>query len=208
MDGNNRWSKKKGYSKLQSYQKGAEKLLELTSYIFSHYNVNYISAFALSKNNTSRKNNFLALFSKTLRNTLSQLDFSHIQFKVNIIGDLKCFDFEIQKLLLNLENKTKGYKKKLNIFLNYSGRQEIVAAKLASPKGTHKNFESRLLTSDTPDPDILLRSGGYQRLSDFMLYQISFTDLFFTKKLWPDIKKKDIDLLINRYSKLTRKFGL
>ena len=104
------------------------------------------------------------------------------------------------------------FTKTLIILLNYSGQDDVINSinqinkKKIKPNKT--NFEKNLLLNSVPNPDILIRTGGYSRISNFMLYQISFTDLFFLKKLWPDLKKNDVKKIINNYRKINRKFGL
>ena len=100
------------------------------------------------------------------------------------------------------------------IYINYSGKDDIIRScndfyHLNSNKQiTDKIFKKNLYSKNIPDPDVLIRTGGYQRISDFMLYQISFTELMFTKKLWPDLSNKDVDKFIDKYYKIERKFGL
>ena len=101
-------------------------------------------------------------------------------------------------------------KKKLIIFFNYGGQEEIIEmAKKVSllKKFTKKGCMKNLQSKDIPFPDILIRTGGYQRLSNFMLFQTAFTELFFLKKLWPDIRKYDVDKIISQYFEIERKFG-
>ena len=108
------------------------------------------------------------------------------------------------------ENNNLKSKKKLFIYLNYSGKDDIFNASKSinkSDKFNSSTFYKFLSSGKTPDPDILIRSGGYKRISDFMLYQVSFTELFFTKKLWPNISKTDIKNYINQFYKIDRKFG-
>ena len=117
---------------------------------------------------------------------------------VNKINDLN---------LINNKNK-----KTLFILINYSGQDDILNSVIQIDKLKLKpnkaNFEKNLFLSDVPNPDILIRTGGYHRISNFMLYQLSFTDFFFLKKLWPDLKKNDVKKIINNFKKINRKFGL
>ena len=96
--------------------------------------------------------------------------------------------------------------------MNFSGRQDVIDTinkiNLSKKSINIKNFYLNSILSDIPDPDLLIRSGGYQRISDFLLFNISFTELFFTKKLWPDINFNDIQRIITKYKKIERKFGL
>ena len=96
--------------------------------------------------------------------------------------------------------------------MNFSGRQDVIDTlnkiNINKKKIDISNFKSNSILSDMPDPELLIRSGGYQRISDFILFNISFTELFFTKKLWPDIKYNDVQRIITKYQKIERKFGL
>jgi undecaprenyl diphosphate synthase len=206
MDGNNRWSKKNSLSFTEGYWNGANKLLSISKYIFKEYNVNYISAFALSKNNLSRPKKILNSIKSVLDKSLDDLDDHNLEFDIQFIGDFNFLSDTIKKRIFEI-NKRKKFKKKLIIFLNYSGKDEIInASKYAN--SDKKSFEKKLFTNNLPDPDILIRSGGFSRLSNFMLYQLAFTELFFSKKLWPEIQTYDIKKIISKYNIIDRKFGL
>ena len=184
MDGNNRFSKKKNISSFDGYQLGAKKLIDISNYLFNNTNVEVISAFALSKNNTKRPkyiiNTIKKVFELFLDNNLKK-DF---KFSIKFRGDLNFFSKSILEKIFYIEKLTSKNHKKLNIFLNYSGQFDILnsAIKTSSKKLTKTIFEKNLITGSIIPPDLLIRTGGYQRLSDFFLYQISFTELFFFKK--------------------------
>ena len=192
MDGNNRWSQKNNTTKTLSYKKGVNKILTLSKFIFTEYKVPYVSAFALSSHNLNRSTNFISIIINTIKQFLIEYDKFDIDYKIKFIGDLSFInDSKIIADLKKIETNNIASKFTLIVFINYSGTTELNnAAKLIS-KIKHKDFNLRsyLMTSDLPDPDILIRSGGFSRISDFMLYQLSFTELFFIKKLWPDFKK-------------------
>ena len=211
MDGNNRWSKKKKLSKYEAYKKGAKKLINITNYIFEKYEIKYVSAFALSKHNFKRGSVLINVIKKVLIDLLEPTEeISNFKFKIKFIGNLNFLPKKISLSLRNLEKKNTKAKKTLIIFLNYSGKEDILnAANLLSKssKKSSKKFESYISSYGLPDPDILIRTGGYKRVSDFMLYQISFTELFFTKKLWPSINNEDIKKFIEQFNKIDRKFG-
>lgn len=204
MDGNNRWAKKKSLNKYDAYKKGSEKLIKLSFFIFNKYGIKNISAFALSSNNLKRSNFTINTIKKVLRTTLSELENYKINFNIRIIGNLNFLDRETIKKISKINN-FKSFKKNLYIFLNYGGREDIHQASRKMNKSDH--FSNNLLTNNIPDPDILIRSGGYSRLSNFMLYQLSFTELFFIKKLWPDFTNQDIVKIIEKYHLIDRKFG-
>ena len=210
MDGNNRWSKKKKISKLNAYKSGAKNLLKLSKYIFNNYKIKNISAFALSTHNLNRTHNFDKTFISILDIFVLEHESFQIDFKINFIGDLSFI--KNQKLIdsiKKIENNFINSKFTLNIFMNYSGRDDIInAAKKFDINYDKKKFNELLSTNILPDPEILIRTGGFKRISDFMLFELSFTDLFFSKKLWPELNIRDIDKYIFQFSKIERKFGI
>ena len=215
MDGNNRWSKKNKLSEYDGYKKGANNLIKLTNYIFTNTKSNYVSAFALSKNNMNRPQRLVKLLKNLLLEFVDNLINKEIdlKFKIKFIGDRSFLNSETNTKINKLENLNKTLKKTLIIFINYSGKYDIHQAvqnyHLNLIDGNKKKkFKDFLLTKNIPDPDILIRTGGYSRLSDFIIYQTTFTEFFFTNKLWPDLSKKDLFKIFNKYYLLERKFGL
>ena len=215
MDGNNRWSKKNDKKPFEAYSSGAKRLLALSKHIFDNYEIYYISAFALSKKNLKRSSTII----KTLRRVLEyflndQKNLSQRNFQITFKGDFSFLDKKTINKIHLLEKDNPISKKNLIIYINYSGKDDIIKScndfyQLNSNKQiTDKIFKKNLYSKNIPDPDVLIRTGGYQRISDFMLYQISFTELMFTKKLWPDLSNKDVDKFIDKYYKIERKFGL
>ena len=210
MDGNNRWSKKNNHPKYDSYKRGAKKLLELSNFIFNNYNISYVSAFALSKHNLKRGSSILNIIQNILVDFI-ELNKKKNNYNFNIIfkGNLNIFPNKIVQGLKDLE-RSNSKNKKLIIYLNYSGKDDINSAAqlLNKTKSTsNKNLNNYLKSSNIPDPDMLIRTGGFKRLSDFFLYQVSFTEFFFTKILWPDLKKSDIERFITQFNRIDRKFG-
>ena len=209
MDGNNRWSKKNNYNKYNGYKKGANTLINLSNFIFDNTDAKYISAFALSKNNLSRSQNLISTLKKILFEFLNKVieDKDNYKFNIKFIGDRKFLSAKINKKIDDLEDLNKVHKKYLFIFLNYSGKADIQQASLRYTNNYLK-FDNFLMTKDIPDPDILIRTGGYNRLSDFLLYKLTFTELYFLKKLWPELNKNDLSKIIRNYNSIERKFGL
>lgn len=213
MDGNNRWSIKRKINLFDSYLVGSKKLLSISNYIFSNYETKYITSFALSKNNLNRPSEKLKTLIKVLEYFVDdkhKLD----EFKFNILikGNFSFLNRKLIKKINELNHDNKNYSKSLIILLNYSGQDEIFDSVKQIVKNKEKvnkhNFEKNLLLNDIPNPDMLIRTGGFKRISNFMLYQLAFTDFFFTKKLWPDINNNDIKKFYNIFYKLDRKFGL
>ena len=209
MDGNNRWSKKNNCNKYNGYKKGANTLIKLSNFIFDNTNAKYISAFALSRNNLSRSQNLISTLKKILYEFLNKVleDKNNYKFNIKFIGDRKFLSTQINKKIDEVENLNKVHKKYLFIYINYSGKADIQQASLKYTNN-HLKFDNLLMTKGIPDPDILIRTGGYNRLSDFLLYKLSFTELYFLKKLWPDLNKNDLSKIFKNYSSIERKFGL
>lgn len=214
MDGNNRWSVKKNTTKYNSYKYGAEKLLYLSKNLFEFYDdLDEISAFALSSHNLKRPKYIINIIKKILLELLdNSLQAQNINYRLCIIGDLDFLDKKIIDKIKLIESQNLNSKKKLNIFLNYSGQQDIINSVNQFKKNKNTiskfTFEKNLSTKNLLKPDILIRTGGYNRISDFMLYEIAFTELFFLKKLWPEINLTDIKKIINKFNKIERKFGI
>ena len=212
MDGNNRWSKKNNLNLYNGYRKGANTLLKLTEFIFNNTEAQYISAFALSKNNLKRSKKLISTLKKVLYEILSNIDDEIHNFNIKFIGNKDFLSQKIKYKIEEIEKIKKKNNKFLLIYINYSGKDDIKnSAKefYLSKNIKHKSkFEDFLLTKHIPDPDILIRTGGFCRLSDFLIYQFSYTEFFFTKKLWPDLKKIDLINIFNKYYLIERKFGL
>ena len=213
MDGNNRWSKKNNINLYNGYKSGATTLLNLTDYIFGNTSAKFVSAFALSKNNLNRSKTLISTLKKVLIEFCSKdknlLDLNN-DFNIRFIGNRKFLSKKINLKIDELEKYKSSSDKYLLIFINYSGKDDIINAskKAKNSKSLNKNkFENYLLTAGIPDPDILIRTGGFKRLSDFLIYQSSFTELFFIKKLWPDLKKRDLSKIFNNFYNIERKFG-
>ena len=212
MDGNDRWSKTKKINKFQAYSKGATNLIELSNKIFEKTEVKYITAFALSANNLKRSRNIIDTILNILEINLDQALDKKMNFSISFRGNLKFLSPKLKKKIELLEKKNSIQKKKLIVLLNFSGRQDILEIihkiKVSKKSISIDNLYLNSILLDIPDPDLLIRTGGYQRISDFLLLNISFTELFFTKKLWPDMKYSDVQRIVSKYMKIERKFGL
>ena len=211
MDGNNRWSKNKNISKYDSYKMGANKLIKISNYIFENHDINYVSAFALSTHNFKRGSSLINIIKKIILDFIdTNQDVNNYKFKVKFKGNLNFLPKKYIENIKKFENNNSKSKKTLVIFLNYSGRMDIYNASKNLKKLSnynHNNFQNSLTSGDIPDPDMLIRTGGYKRISDFMLYQLSFTELFFTNKLWPNINNTDVSRYIKQFNLIDRKFG-
>ena len=142
-------------------------------------------------------------FNKEIKNIIKQ------GIKINILGELNKFSSDLRISLKKSIDLTKKNKRIIvNLAINYGSKNEIIRALKKTKKIlTIKNFEKNLYTANMPNPDILIRTGGYQRLSNFLLWQLAYTELFFLKKLWPDFNSNDLSNIIKKYRKINRNYG-
>ena len=198
MDGNGRWGLKHKNSRNAGHKAGLD-TIEMIIKETIKYKINYLTLYTFSTENWKRPKkeiNFLFnLLQNFLLKKISLLTKNKIKLK--IIGDKKLFTIKLQKLLISSEKKTKDNKKlQINLALNYGSKNEILNAfKLINKnkkKISLKNIENNLYTKNIPDPDILIRTGNTNRLSNFLLWQLAYTEIFFEKKLWPDFNSKEI----------------
>ena len=214
MDGNGRWGLKKKGSRNYGHLKGI-KTVETVIKSSLIQKIPYLTLYTFSTENWSRPDkevNFLFdLIRKSLKKKIKQIIKQGI--RVNIIGERKRLPKDIIKIVKLIENKTKRNKKiTLNLALNYGSKQEIVnACKNLIIKKQKKinigNFEKELYTLDIPDPEILIRTGGTKRLSNFLLWQLAYTEIFFIDKLWPDFNEDDFNNIVKKFIGIKRNFG-
>jgi undecaprenyl diphosphate synthase len=212
MDGNGRWGLKNKNSRNEGHKTGlstVEKIIKETI----KQEINYLTLYAFSTENWNRPKKEVNYLFNLLENFLiNKIDDLHKQnIKLKIIG-IKNFSKKLNKLLKSSEKKT--YKNKtlqLNLAINYGSKLEIINAikeiKKNNNKITEKNFSNYLQTKNIPDPQILIRTGNTKRLSNFLLWQLAYTEIFFENKLWPDFNEKDYIKIIKKYKKIKRNFG-
>ena len=212
MDGNGRWGLKNKKSRNAGHREGLNIVEEIIKESIKH-KIQYLTLFAFSTENWKRPKkeiNFLFnLLENFLLNRIDEL--SKQDIKLKIIG-FKNFSTKLNRLLISSENKTKKNNKlQINLALNYGSKNELLNAfkKMKKFKETvnEKNLVKYLQTNKIPDPDILIRTGNTQRLSNFLLWQMAYTEIFFEKKLWPDFNKKDYSRIINKFKTIKRNFG-
>jgi len=214
MDGNGRWGLKKRKSRNYGHLKGIE-AVETVIKSSLLKKIPYLTLYTFSTDNWRRPHseiNFLFdLIRKSLKKKINKIIKQGI--KVNIIGKEKGLPKDIKKIVKIIEKKTlKNKNITLNLALNYGSKEEIINAisNLASKKNKEiniNNFEKELYTRNIPDPEILIRTGGTRRLSNFLLWQLAYTEIFFLDKLWPDFNEKDFNKIIKKFYKIKRNFG-
>jgi len=214
MDGNGRWGLKKNRSRNYGHLQGI-KTVETVIKSSLIKKIPYLTLYTFSTENWGRPDNeinfLFDLIRKSLKKKLKTLIKQGI--KVNIIGQSRRLPKDIIKIIKKIEKKTlKNKKITLNLALNYGSKEEIVNAcrKLSSKRNQEisiNNLEKELYTHNLPDPDVLIRTGGTKRLSNFLLWQIAYTEIFFIDKLWPDFNEKDFNKVINKFNRTKRNFG-
>ncbi len=212
MDGNGRWGLKYKKSRNAGHKAGL-KTVEKIIKVSIKKKINYLTLYAFSTENWKRPKqeiNFLFnLLENFLKNKLDELHKNNIKLK--IIG-IKNFSSKLNKLLTKAEKKTdKNSKLQINLALNYGSKIEIINAikKLnkSKKKITEKNLTNFFQTKDIPDPDLLIRTGNTMRLSNFLLWQLAYSEIFFEKKLWPAFTEEDFNKIIKEFKKIKRNFG-
>lgn len=207
MDGNGRWAKLRGMHRWEGHQRGAQVAENMVRWC-NNRGVKYLTLFSFSTENWKRPpEEIRAIFSilvKYLKERTSELIENDV--KIKFIGNLEEIDNETESTCIKSEKMTAicgGMQ--LNIALNYGGRYEIAkAAREWDGKGA---FESHLYTVGQPDPDLLIRTGSEKRISNFMLWQLAYTELYFTDVLWPDFTEEELDVAFKDFSKRQRKYG-
>ena len=212
MDGNGRWGIKYKNSRNLGHKEGLKTVEKIIKSTIKN-KIKYLTLYAFSTENWKRPKkeiNFLfGLLENFLLNKIVDLNKQNIKLK--IIGK-KSFSKKINRLLYNSEKKTiKNKKLQINLALNYGSKSELVHAfndiKKNKKRINEKNITKYLFTKKIPDPDILIRTGDTQRLSNFLLWQLAYSEIFFEKKLWPDFNEIDYNRILKKYRKIKRNFG-
>ena len=213
MDGNGRWGIAKKNNRNYGHKKGLDSVDNVVKSCLEK-KIKFLTLFTFSTENWKRPQreiNFLfSLLKNFLKKKISKIQKQNIRLK--FIGEKKKLKKDLLKAISNAEKITSlNTKLQINIALNYGSKNEIINSikkiKNKNLKITEKNFQSNLFTKNIPDPEILIRTGNTNRLSNFMLWQLAYTEIFFEKKLWPDFKTKDFNRILKSYNKIVRKFG-
>ena len=210
MDGNGRWGKKKRKKRNYGHLKGVDTVKKIVKSSI-RFKVPIVTFYVFSSENWKRPKTEISFLFKLIKSYFTKEIQSVISqgIKINILGDLKKLSKELRSVLKRTEKLTKKNKKiTVNLAINYGSRQEIFYAfRKLKKKINLKNFKKNLYTKNMPNPDILIRTGGKIRLSNFMLWQLAYTELFFLKKLWPDFNSSDLKKIIFKYKNIKRNFG-
>ncbi len=220
MDGNGRWAKKRFLPRIMGHRQGAKTVKEIVT-AARRWGIRYLTLYAFSKENWSRPKEevdaLMDLLSEYLQRELDELLGNKIRLRA--IGDIEDLPPRVRTILFDTMNRTsKNYEMQLILALSYGGRAEIArAAKRLSldvlqgklrPDDVNENtFKSYLYTSDVPDPDLIIRTSGEMRLSNFLLYQAAYSELYITDTLWPDFNENELLKALEDYSRRERRFG-
>lgn len=215
-DGNRRWAKEKNKDFRYGYYKGYENIINLSGWLIRK-KVPFLTIFGFSTENWKRPKNqvdyLIDLFEETLKKNLKV--FQKNKIKVNIIGNKSKLKKSLKKVIENIEKTTKKNKQlTLNLAINYGGKWDIIEAfkNIVKSKGSLEKInagmvDSFLSTKNCPEPELVIRTGGEKRISNFLIWQATYSELFFVNKYWPSFKEKDLDRIFEEFKNRQRRFG-
>ena len=213
MDGNGRWGIKHKQSRNAGHKAGLNTVDLIINHCIKH-KIKFLTLYTFSSENWKRPKIEIDFLFKLLENFLKKKINKIIEkdIKLKFIGELNKLPAQLQKLIKLSEKKTFNKKTlQVNIALNYGSKIELINTikkiKQKKIEINEKNIDNNLYTKHLPNPDILIRTGDTHRLSNFLLWQLSYTEIFFEKKLWPDFKGKDFDKIMNKFKNIKRNFG-
>ena len=213
MDGNGRWAKRRFRPRSYGHRVGVQNMVRICTHAF-RLGVRIVTVYALSTENLYRPKEELNVLFDLIRAYFSKKKDKLLEMgvKINVIGDLTVFPADIRDNILRVMDDTRSLTDGLlNICLDYGSRQEIVrAVNAAVAQGRfvdEASFAALLQTGGLPDPDLIIRTGGEVRLSNFLLYQAAYSELYFSNKMWPEFSRRDLEKAIENYSARDRRFG-
>jgi len=216
MDGNRRWAKEKHLPSAMGHQKGVDSLRS-TMRLFDRFGIKYLTVYAFSTENWNRKKEevefLMGLLAKTLLNELDDMHKENV--RIRFLGDLTKLSKNLVDIVKNAENKTKDNTGvNLNIAFNYGSRDEITNALkaiiqegLKSEDITEDTISNHLYTKDIPDPDLLIRTGGEKRISNYLLWQLAYSEIYVTDAYWPEFDENELSKAIVEFEHRNRRFG-
>ena len=213
MDGNGRWAKKRGMPREYGHIAGAKVFRRLTEYC-GDIGINCVTVYAFSTENWKRPENeikaIMTLFRQYLADAIKTMTERNI--RIAFLGDKSVFPDDIRDTMEGIERDSAGNALRLNIAMNYGGRDEIVHAvntliSRGAASVSEDDITSALYTRDCPPPDLIVRSGGEMRLSNFLMWQSAYSELYFTDTLWPDMSEYDVNEAVNEFCRRNRRYG-
>jgi len=214
MDGNRRWAKSHSLPVAAGHRAGAETLRKIIEACMKN-EIKYLTVYAFSTENWKRSEQEVTVLMNLMREYLKKLerDNKDRDTRIKVIGDITRLDNDLQDKIRVLEDNTKNNTGlTINVALNYGARDEIIHAikKMSSEdieNLSQESFSKFLYTSDSPDPDLIIRTAGEQRLSNFLLWQAAYSEFYYTEVLWPDFSASELEKALDAFSQRTRKFG-
>ncbi|MEO0099089.1 MAG: isoprenyl transferase [candidate division WOR-3 bacterium] len=211
MDGNGRWARKRGLPRVFGHREGVNSVKEVVR-TCGELGVKYLTLFVFSEENWQRPKEEVEQLMLLLEEVIKKerQEFQKNDVKVKVIGRIEKLPEALRRELLSLVKETENNKGLVLVLaVSYGGRQEIIDAvkKIKGEEVDEEKFRSFLYDPEIPDPDLLIRTGGEKRISNFLLYAIAYTELYFTDCLWPDFRKRELLLAIEDYGRRRRRFG-
>ena len=213
MDGNGRWAERRGMPRRYGHRYGADTFKKIVRYC-GDIGIKYVTVYAFSTENWSRPEREVNSIMRLLDKYLDEFEksFKEYNIKMKVIGDVSRLDASLSQKIQRIEEITKDNALTLSIAINYGGKDELVHAVnnlIAEGKKdvTAKDIESQLYTAGIPDPDLIVRTAGEMRLSNFLMWQSAYSEFYFTDTLWPDMTSKDIDLAVEEFYSRQRRYG-
>ena len=214
MDGNRRWAKKRNLTPLEGHKEGMGALIKVVEYA-AKAGIKYLTFYTLSTENYKNRSKeeiagLLKLIEEGIREHIPRLKKSGV--RVNVFGDIKALPVAARLAIRGAVKQLSGGRRvTINLAINYGGRAEIVrAAKIVAEKNlqfTEEEFETGLYSFGVPEPELVIRTGGRKRLSNFLIWQSAYSELYFTDTLWPDFDGRQLQKALNEFGKQTRNFG-
>ena len=218
LDGNGRWAKARGLPRTAGHGAGAEAFRRIDNYC-KDIGIEYLTVYAFSTENWKRPpeevRTIMAIFEKYMMEALSIME--RDRFKMRFFGDISALSPRLQELMAAAEEKSTHYEGcQMNMCINYGGRDEIIRAVRryaqefrdgTAPELTEETFGNYLYSAGIPDPDLIIRTSGEERLSNFLPWQGAYSELYFTDVLWPDFNERDMDAAIAEFQRRDRRFG-
>lgn len=211
MDGNRRWAKERGLPTKDGHEAGAKKLQELLEWL-KGTEIENIICYAFSTENWKRDEHEVSYLMQLLETVLQDKKILESDYRITVIGEKQKLPLSLQTSISFAEQVTKKNVQRLFIALSYGGRAELIMAcnnliKKAKISITEDDIQNELFTKDIPDPDLIIRTGGRHSLSNFLIWQAAYAELYVTDALWPDFTREELNVLLDRFSHTIRKMG-
>jgi len=215
MDGNGRWAKQRNLARTEGHKEGAQRVFDVAKRVFEHWNIPYITLYAFSTENWKRPQQEINVIFKLLATYLTKKKavFLENKIRLNTIGNIDALPEATRKAIADVKAATAHFTDHmLTLALNYGAREEVLRAIKALPADKIKSltwdtFAQQFYTAGMPDPDLIVRTSGEQRLSNYLLLQAAYSEFYFTNTHWPDFNDQEVDKAIENYLLRNRRFG-